>query len=142
MLLTGSLLVKRSEYDAARHARQVIEIQPDWSAPQLLFAEIYSRQGDREEAARSLQAAVSNHPSRLSIRRQLADLLVSLDRYDSAIAHYNILVDEQPEDAVLHVRMGHAHLGSGAAERAIGWAEAAEDLGAPPLDVLEAKFNH
>ena len=69
---------------------RAIEIQPDWSDPHLLFAEIYRRQGDREEAARSLQAAVSNHPSRLSIRRQLADLLVSLDRYDSAIAHYNI----------------------------------------------------
>lgn len=79
----------------------------------------YYSEGLLEELCEENQRKLAQNEDDHSLRCNLANVLVQLGRYEEAIGHYQICVQQSPENAEYHNNLGKALLNAGQYEQAI-----------------------
>ena len=124
------VLYKMNRYDEAiPHLRTVLSQNRSHGAANFLLGRIQLRQGNREAAIKSLQAAVEARPGLAPAKRDLARALVLAGRPDEGIALYEQLANQRGADSSLHALMAVAYRKAGKLAKAKEHAEQARRLG-------------
>jgi tetratricopeptide (TPR) repeat protein len=104
----------------------VLGLAPATSAqapdPQQLFQEAYGAQqrGDAALAVRKYEELIRLHPEIIAARANLGIVLVSLGRYDEAIAQYRAALQQAPGNPDLRLNLGLAYFKKGDYTQAAG----------------------
>jgi tetratricopeptide (TPR) repeat protein len=77
-------------------------LDADWSAPDLLKVRAYLKKNHGEQAATLLSEVLRRRPDDYDLRLQYARTLLGLERTDSALQQFELLLKARPDDA--HVR--------------------------------------
>lgn len=126
----GRVLYKMNRYDeAVPHLQAVLSQNRSHAAAYFLLGRIQLRQGDREAAIKSLQAAIKARPGLAAAKRDLAQALVLAGRADEGIALYEQLAKRGVSDSSLHALMAVAYRKAGNLAKAKEHAEHARRLG-------------
>lgn len=124
------VLYKMNRYDETiPHLRAVLSRNRSHGAANFLLGRIQLRQGDREAAIKSLQAAVEARPDLAAAKRDLAQALVLAGRPDEGIALYEQLANQEVADSSLHALMAVAYRKAGNLAKAKEHAEQARRVG-------------
>lgn len=124
------VLYKMNRYDeAVPHIQAVLSQNRSHGTANFLLGRIQLRQGDREAAIKSLQAAVEARPGLASAKRDLAQALVLAGRTGEGIALYEQLVTQGVSDSSLHALMAVAYRKAGKLDKAKEHAALARRLG-------------
>ena len=124
------VLFKMNRYDEAiPHLNAVLSRNRSHGAANFLLGRIQLRQGNREAAIESLQAAVEARPGLAPAKRDLAQALVLAGRPDEGIALYEQLANQRGADSSLHALMAVAYRKAGKLAMAKEHAEQARRLG-------------
>lgn len=87
----GDTTRARSAIDTA------LRLRPDWELAALLRAQLQVRQGP-QEAINNLDAFVQQHPTAKDAHLTLARLLIAEKRYDESRRHFNLLLQDSPDN--------------------------------------------
>ena len=124
------VLYKMNRYDeAVPHLQAVLSRNRSHGTANFLLGRIQLRQGDREAAIKSLQAAVEARPGLSTAKRDLAQALVLAGRTDEGIALYEQLVTQGVSDSSLHALIAVAYRKAGKLDKAKEHAALARRLG-------------
>jgi tetratricopeptide (TPR) repeat protein len=96
---------------AIRYYEQALEFQPGSGGAANNLAQVYSQFDMMDEAIESFQRAVDLRDSRHTFYKlNLADLLASTGKQERAIALYNSVLEEQPENSRAHRSLSNLYL--------------------------------
>ena len=121
---SGSVAMLLHSYDQFELAetwyRRAAGLDPDAFDWPYLLGVVQTERGLRDDAARSLRAAIEKRPRDVPARLRLADLLLTRGDVDASAALYDELLKEHPD-------LAQAHHGAGRVEAARGRAAAAAE---------------
>jgi tetratricopeptide (TPR) repeat protein len=108
--------------EAEANAREALRLQPDWSRPRVLLAQLLTSQGRADEALDLLAEGVRRYPDDRVVRKTYARLLIDIEDYDEAMTQFERLRAQGPQDEDVLFAIGMLGI---QAER---WAEARSAL--------------
>jgi predicted Zn-dependent protease len=131
--IRGDVLLRLKEDAGAAEAeyRQAITIRPDDPALLERLAEAQLSAGDTDGARQSAQAALAIDPHRREAMRTMASLAMNNREYDQALPWLRQLASEAPGDHTVQAQLGKALAGTGDAQEALHWLNAALAAGYP-----------
>jgi tetratricopeptide (TPR) repeat protein len=96
-----------SDYEAERHFKRAIELEPKWAAPHYNLALLYRTQ-KKEGILAELEQAAQLDPSNPAIMTALGDECFETKHWTEAAAAYRTALAMRPDDDALHTKLGHA----------------------------------
>ena len=95
-----------SDYEAERHFKRAVELEPNWAAPHYNLALLYRTQ-KKEGVLAELEQAARLDPSNPAIMTALGDELFEAKRWTDAATAYRAALATRPDDDALHTKLGH-----------------------------------
>jgi tetratricopeptide (TPR) repeat protein len=115
---------KYEEAEAALQKAMKLNLSTeDLSETYYMLGNIYQKSGDDEKSVYSYKMAVQYSPGSYLIRRNLADLLVITRKFDEALYHLYYLLDSNPRDSSILIRIGNIYLDQNRYTEANNWFE-------------------
>jgi len=96
-----------SDYEAERHFKRAIEMEPGWAAPHYNLALLYRTQ-KKDGVLTELQQAARLDPANPSIMTALGDELFEAKNWNEAASAYRAALAIRPDDDALHTKLGHS----------------------------------
>jgi tetratricopeptide (TPR) repeat protein len=96
-----------SDYEAERHFKRAIELEPNWAAPHYNLALLYRTQ-KKEGILAELEQASRLDGSNPAIMTALGDEYFETKHWTDAAAAYRAALAIKPDDDGLHTKLGHA----------------------------------
>lgn len=97
---------------AAAKLTHTLELQPSWDKALVAQSQLALLNNDIEGAEKLLREAIKKYPNDIRFRRMLAQVLIKAAKFDAAIAEYEILLKDHPDDgdslfslALLHLQL-------------------------------------
>ncbi|MEX0887208.1 MAG: tetratricopeptide repeat protein [Phycisphaeraceae bacterium] len=94
-------------YEALRHAYRAVELEPAHQAGWSNLGAVYARLGDHEQAVEAYRRGATLGELAEGARLGLADAHVQVGRAEMAIAVLERVVQENPDSAAAHERLGY-----------------------------------
>ncbi|MBN4081096.1 glycosyltransferase [Caldithrix abyssi] len=115
---------KQNKHEAAlAYLNKLLDINPDHANAYNQSGLIASETGDLEGARTLFTEAVEKDPGFLDAQRNLAECLLLMEEYDSAVQAYVTILDNHPDDVSSLLRMAQLNEEAGQSRDAIKWAE-------------------
>jgi tetratricopeptide (TPR) repeat protein/uncharacterized caspase-like protein len=118
-----------SEWQAERSFKRAIEVDPAWAAPHYNLALLYKGQG-KDDALGEFEQAAKLAPTSASIQAGLGDEYFALSRWAEAADAYKQAITVNPNNDVLHTKLGHSLYSQGMHEEADREYQRARELAA------------
>jgi Flp pilus assembly protein TadD len=96
--------------EAEEYIRQLVTTHPELAAAHIQLGRVLAAEGKNDEAITELQAGAKLAPADVSVQRDLADTASAAGKNDLAEAAYRSLIAAHPNDAELHLSLGHSLL--------------------------------
>jgi len=96
--------------EAKEYLRKLIALHPEQASAHIQLGQILADEGKNEDALAELQAGAKLAPTDLPAQRDLADLYLTMKKYDQAEGVYRGLLAAKPDDADLHNAFGRSLL--------------------------------
>lgn len=114
MRLLAEIAVRLRILDDAEFLLETaLELQPDHVAARVDYLNLLIRKTRFEAAHEQAEQLLATDPDNSAFKTSKATTLVGLGRYAEGIALYRELIEAQPENAVLHLNLGHAQKTAG-----------------------------
>ncbi|MFC1533798.1 tetratricopeptide repeat protein [Thermodesulfobacteriota bacterium] len=105
------LLQKLKDSEGAlKYAQKCIEINPNDIGSHLLLAEIYSIAGDTDLEKEEYETILNLDPKHQRVRMILATVLIRNGRFDDAMRHLDILINQNPNLVIAYYYRGRIYL--------------------------------
>jgi tetratricopeptide (TPR) repeat protein len=95
-----------SDYEAERHLKRAIELEPNWDSPHYNLALLY-RTEKKEGVQAELEQAARLNPSNPAIITALGDECFEAKHWTDAASAYRAALALRPDDDALHTKLGH-----------------------------------
>jgi len=96
-----------SDYEAERHFKRAIEMEPGWAAPHYNLALLYRTQ-KKDGVLNELQQAARLDPANPAIMTALGDECFEAKNWTEAASAYRAALAIRPDDDALHTKLGHS----------------------------------
>ena len=116
--LANIAVLKKEFHKALRLTDKSIELEPRVAQTHRSRASVLFRLGRFEEAYESAAAATRLNPGEVGIQLQCADLALRLRNFDTAIRHFDRVLEEQPDHIEALVGLVRAHWAVGHQDQA------------------------
>jgi tetratricopeptide (TPR) repeat protein len=103
---------------ALYHFRQALRRAPRDAEVLTLAGRAAGQTGDRAAAVKAFQSTLSLDGSREAVRRELAGILEEENRWPDAAAHWRLLMDQNPGEALYPWRLAKAEASAGHSKKA------------------------
>jgi tetratricopeptide (TPR) repeat protein len=116
----GQVEINRGDFDRAiRHLCTAKVLDPERAYPYQVLADLYQRQGKKEEALRELETYVMIEQMQLGYVMKLVDGYAGLNKWDKVRSFGELALEISLADADLFVTLGKAYLETAAPDRAL-----------------------
>jgi tetratricopeptide (TPR) repeat protein len=124
--------------DAQAWCQRCIELDPSYVFAHVQMGMMARKRGDEVQGAEHFRKAVELQPNSESLRVDLAETLMALNRWDEAARVAQEGLEQQPKSAPLLALLGEVRLGQKQYEKARAALEAAVELGP---DLMNAYYG-
>jgi tetratricopeptide (TPR) repeat protein len=124
-----SMQVKESDVATAK-LKRALELHPSWDKALVAQSQLAVLNDDLEQAEHLLREAVKKYPTDLRFNRMLAQVLIKASKFEQAVAEYQAILKEHPDDgdslfslALLHLQLQQDDEAKRYLEKLVGWPE-------------------
>ena len=100
LLMGSTQLAKNNIAEAERNFKNAIEQRPKEEAGYIALSNLYNGQKNYDQAAKVLQDGLREQPDSINLKMMLANNLIQAGDFEGAIAKYEAIVKDKPDNPV------------------------------------------
>ncbi|MEJ2140959.1 MAG: tetratricopeptide repeat protein [Gammaproteobacteria bacterium] len=89
----------RNYEEAEKNILKVVQLKPDWTEANILYANILTRLEKHEQVVTHLESVLEENSNNIALRLYLARKYIDLKRYAKAQANFKIILESKPDHA-------------------------------------------